>query len=188
MRRQRLWAQIGRLNNGRFGLVIAIKKRRRQSDPLPGKAQSVKFRRLSKRSALRPDGGFPLNRRSRSSWRAPGVVLVNTTYRKPLEAMIMAPLALALRYPFIEPMMFITKLLTPLAWIGAWQSYFSGSAHLANRIAFGKSVTRNQLNHTSLLSTRNSPGHQAQGNLSMFRWDATRALTPKAESRGQGHG
>ena len=105
-----------------------------------------------------------------------GVVLVNTTYKNPLHAMIMEKLFVALRFPLIEPMMFMTKLLTPLAWLSAWQSYFSGSAHLANRIAFGKSVTRSQLAHTTLLSTRNSPGHQAQGNLSMFRWDATGAL------------
>jgi pimeloyl-ACP methyl ester carboxylesterase len=105
-----------------------------------------------------------------------GVVLVNTTYKNPLHAMILEPLAVALRFPLIEPMMLITKLLTPLAWLSAWQSYLSGSAHLANRIAFGKTVTRSQLNHTTLLSTRNSPGHQAKGNLSMFRWDATGAL------------
>jgi pimeloyl-ACP methyl ester carboxylesterase len=105
-----------------------------------------------------------------------GVVLVNTTYKNPLHAMILEPLAVALRFPVIEPMMFMTKLLTPFAWLSAWQSYFSGSAHLANRIAFGKTVTRSQLSHTTLLSTRNSPGHQAQGNLSMFRWDASGAL------------
>lgn len=90
--------------------------------------------------------------------------------------MILEPLAVALRFPFIEPMMFMTKLLSPLAWLSASQSYFGGSAHLANRIAFGKSVTRSQLTHTTLLSTRNAPWHQAQGNLSMFRWNATGAL------------
>ncbi|MGN6210444.1 alpha/beta fold hydrolase [Asticcacaulis sp.] len=105
-----------------------------------------------------------------------GVVLLNTTYRNPLHAMILEPLAVALRFALIEPMMRLTRWLTPLAWLSAWQSYLSGSAHLANRIAFGKSVTRSQLGHTTLLSTRNSPGHQAQGNLSMFRWDASRAL------------
>ena len=105
-----------------------------------------------------------------------GVVLVNTTYNNPLHAMILEPLAVALRFPLIEPMMLMTKLLSPLAWLSAWQSYFSGSAHLANRIAFGKSVTLSQMAHTTLLSTRNAPGHQAQGNLSMFRWDATGAL------------
>lgn len=109
-----------------------------------------------------------------------GVVLVNTTYKNPLHAMIMEPLAVALRFPLIEPMMFMTQFLVPFAWLSAWQSYFSGSAHLANRIAFGASVTRSQLKHTSLLSTRNSPGHQAQGNLSMFRWDATGALAGRS--------
>ena len=108
-----------------------------------------------------------------------GVVLVNTTYRNPLHAMILEPLAVALRFPIIEPMMVVTKWLTPLAWLSAWQSYFSGSAHLANRIAFGASVTGRQLEHTTLLSTRNSPGHSAQGNLAMFRWDATGALSAR---------
>lgn len=109
-----------------------------------------------------------------------GVVLVNTTDKNPLHAMILEPLAVALRFPFIEPMMVVTKLLPPLAWLSAWQSYLSGSAHLANRIAFGATVTRSQLQHTTLLSTRNSPGHSAQGNLSMFRWDATGALAARS--------
>ena len=66
--------------------------------------------------------------------------------------------------------------LQPLVWLSAWQSYLSGSAHLANRISFGKHVSRSQLNAVTLLGTRNSPGAQARGNLAMFRWDATGAL------------
>jgi pimeloyl-ACP methyl ester carboxylesterase len=66
--------------------------------------------------------------------------------------------------------------LQPLAWLGAWQSYLSGSAHIANRIGFGKYVTHSQLEHTTLLSTRNPPGVIAKGNLAMFRWDATDAM------------
>ena len=105
-----------------------------------------------------------------------GVVLINTTHTNPLKTMILAPLAQALRWPVIEPLMRLTIWLQPLAWLSSWQSYFSGSTHLAMRFGFGRFVTRSQLEHTALLSTRNPPGVQAKGNLAMFRWDATGAL------------
>jgi pimeloyl-ACP methyl ester carboxylesterase len=37
-------------------------------------------------------------------------------------------------------------------------------------------VTRSQLEHTTLLSTRNPSGNIHRGNLAMFRWDATGAM------------
>lgn len=105
-----------------------------------------------------------------------GVVLVNTTYTNPLRTMAAAPAAVALRWPLIEPLMRLAIWLQPLAWLSAWQGYLSGSAHLANRIGFARQVTRSQLEHTTLLATRNSPATQARGNLAMFRWDADGAL------------
>lgn len=108
--------------------------------------------------------------------RVAGVVLVNTTYSNPLKTMILAPLVTFLRWPVIEPMMRLTIWLQPLAWLSAWQSYLSGSAHIANRLGFGRYVTRSQLEHTTLLATRNPPSVQAKGNLAMFRWDVSAAL------------
>ena len=105
-----------------------------------------------------------------------GTVLVNTTYTNPLKTMILSNLAQAIRWPLLEPLMRLGILLQPLVWLSAWQSYLSGSAHLANRLGFGKYVTRSQLEHTTLLSTRNSPGNIHRGNLAMFRWDATHAM------------
>lgn len=105
-----------------------------------------------------------------------GVVLLNTTYTNPLKTMIFSKLLLALRKPVLEPIMHLTSWLWPLAWAGAWQSYWSGSAHIANRLEFAKHVTRAQLEHTTLLGTRNPQGAIARGNLAMFRWDATGAL------------
>ncbi|RZJ01698.1 MAG: alpha/beta hydrolase [Brevundimonas sp.] len=105
-----------------------------------------------------------------------GSVLLNTTYTNPLETMILSGLVKALRWPVLEPLMRLAMWLQPLAWLGAWQSYFSGSAHMANRLGFGRFVTRSQLEHTTLLATRNPPGVLARGNLAMFRWDATAAL------------
>jgi pimeloyl-ACP methyl ester carboxylesterase len=105
-----------------------------------------------------------------------GIVLINTTYTNPLETMIWSPLWKALRWPLIEPLMWLALPLQPLLWLSAWQSYLSGSAHLANRLGFGKHVGRSQLDVTTLLATRNPPGTQARGNLAMFRWDATGAM------------
>ena len=104
-----------------------------------------------------------------------GVVLVNTTYTNPLKTMVLPRFMQALRFPVLEPLMKLTKWLLPLSQLSAWQSYLSGTAHMANRLGFGKYVTRSQLDHTTLLSTRNSQAAIADGNLAMFRWDATGA-------------
>jgi pimeloyl-ACP methyl ester carboxylesterase len=108
--------------------------------------------------------------------RVAGVVLINTTYTNPLRTMIFSGLLKALQKPVLEPVFHIMAWLQPLVWLGAWQSYLSGSAHMANRLGFGRYVTRSQLEHTTLLATRNPPGVQARGNLAMFHWDATGAL------------
>ncbi|RYG19517.1 MAG: alpha/beta hydrolase [Caulobacteraceae bacterium] len=101
-----------------------------------------------------------------------GVVLISTTHTNPLRTMILSNLMLALRRPVLEPVMRLAGWLQPLAWAGAWQGYLSGSAHLANRFGFGPHVTHSQLEHTTLLATRNPPGVLGRGNLAMFRWDA----------------
>lgn len=108
--------------------------------------------------------------------RVAGVVLVNTTYTNPLKTIILPRLLQALRMPVLEPVMRLTILLQPLAWLSTWQSYLSGMSHVANRFGFGKYVTRSQLEHVTLLSTKNPPGNIQRGNLAMFRWDATDAL------------
>jgi pimeloyl-ACP methyl ester carboxylesterase len=105
--------------------------------------------------------------------RVVGVVLLNTTYTNPLRTMVFSPLMMALRRPLLEPMFKLTVLLAPLAWLSAWQSYLNGTAHLANRLQFGRGVTRSQLEHTTLLGTRNSQAVLAKGNLAMFDWDAS---------------
>lgn len=104
------------------------------------------------------------------------VVLLNTTYTNPLETSVLSGLAKALRWPVLEPALWLTKWLGPLSQLSAWQSYLSGSSHLANRFGFGRDVTRSQLEATTLLATRNPQDVLAQGNLAMFRWDASEAL------------
>nr|AGU10526.1 Alpha/beta hydrolase family [uncultured organism] len=101
-----------------------------------------------------------------------GVVLLNTSYTNPLKTIILPRLMQALRWPVLEPMMRLTILLLPLSWLSSWQSYLSGSTHIAARFGFGRYVTRSQLSHVALLMTRNSPAVQSRGDLAMFRWDS----------------
>lgn len=111
------------------------------------------------------------------SRRVAGVILLNTTLANPLRTMILGRLALALQKPVLEPMSRLTALIEPIAWLSNWQSYFSGFAHLANRIQFNGAVTRQQLEHTSLLSTRNSPRAIELRNIGMFRWSGLKATS-----------
>lgn len=104
-----------------------------------------------------------------------GVVLLNTTYKDPSHTMVLGGLVRALR-PLVKAGLKLASWLQPLVWILAWQSYLSGSAHLANRLGFGAHVTRRQLEHVTLLATRNPPGVQAQGIRAMLDWDADGAL------------
>jgi pimeloyl-ACP methyl ester carboxylesterase len=103
------------------------------------------------------------------------VVLLNTTYTDPSRTMVLGGLVRALR-PLVKTGLRLTAWLQPLAWASAWQSYLSGFAHLANRLGFGSQVTWSQLEHTTLLATRNPPGVQALGVRAMLDWDADRAL------------
>lgn len=107
--------------------------------------------------------------------RIAGAILVNTTHTNPLKTMIVSGLMQALR-PLIILQLRLTAWLEPLAFIGAWQSYLNGTAHIANRLGFGPHVTHSQLNYVTLLATRNSQRAQALGNLSMIHWDATGVL------------
>lgn len=109
--------------------------------------------------------------------RVAGVVLVDTTHEDPLRTMWLSPLWRALRWPVIEPMMWLTILLSPLVWLSSWQGYLSGSNQLVMRLTgFGRFATRGQVDFTARLACKGSPGVQAKGNLAMFRWKATEVL------------
>jgi len=110
--------------------------------------------------------------------RVAGVVLLNTTYTEPLRTMALAPLWQALRIPVIVPLLYLQIALSPLVWLLQWQSWLSGSQHLAMRFGFGRHVTRSQLNHVALLATRNSPATVARGDLAMLRWDGADGARP----------
>lgn len=105
-----------------------------------------------------------------------GIVLLNTTYTNPIETAVGSGIFKLLRWPVLEPVLYLARLLQPIVWLDSWRNYLNGSAHIANRIQFGRTVTRSQLNAVTLLGTRNAQGNLARGNQGMFRWDATGAL------------
>lgn len=105
-----------------------------------------------------------------------GVVLENTTHTDPLRTTILGE-GLHAFEPVVKPLMRLDVWLQPLAWLMNWQSYLSGSTHLAMRFAgFGTTPTKAQLEQVSRAVTRNSPAVQAKGNIAMMEWDATEAL------------
>ena len=109
--------------------------------------------------------------------RVAGLVLVDTTFKNPIDTMILAPVWRALRWPVIEPLMFLMILLFPLFWLSAWQSYLSGNAQVAMRLTgFGRFASRGEVDFSARLSCKGSPSIQAKGNLAMFRWDVTKVL------------
>lgn len=109
--------------------------------------------------------------------RVAGVVLVDTTHENPIQTMWLSGLWRALRWPLIEPLMWLTVALSPLAWLSSWQGYLSGSNQAAVRLTgFGRYATRGQVDFTARLTCKGSPGVQAKGNMAMFRWRATEVL------------
>ena len=108
--------------------------------------------------------------------RVAAIVLANTTHANPLETMALSGLFRPLQ-PVIKAALWLDTVLSPLIWVMNWQAWLSGAAHVAARIVgFGGAPTREQLDRTTRLVTKNSPSVQASGNLAMLHWSATGRL------------
>ncbi|HYC67560.1 alpha/beta hydrolase [Brevundimonas sp.] len=108
--------------------------------------------------------------------RVAAIVLENTTHTNPLETMILSRVFRPLQ-PVIELACKLDMVLSPALWVMNWQAYLSGSTHVAARLAgFGTRPTREQLDRTARLPTKNSPAVQARGNLAMLHWSVTGRL------------
>lgn len=108
--------------------------------------------------------------------RIAAIVLENTTHTNPLETMFLSGLFRPLQ-PVIEAGCKIETVISPFTWVMNWQAWLSGASHVAARLAgFGTRPTREQLDRTVRLVTKNSPAVQARGNLAMLRWSATDRL------------
>lgn len=108
--------------------------------------------------------------------RVAAIVLENTTHTNPLETMIFSRVCRPLQ-PVVELALKLDMVLSPALWVMNWQAWLSGSTHIAARVAgFGARPTREQLERTARLVTKNSPAVQARGNLAMLRWSVTDRL------------
>lgn len=109
--------------------------------------------------------------------RIAGVVLVHTTHTNPLTTMWLSRLWLALQKPVIEPAQRVSIVLSPLLWLSTWQSYLSGSLHLATwLVSFGRNASREAVELAARLTAQGSPRVQAKGNLAMLHWHMTDEL------------
>lgn len=109
--------------------------------------------------------------------RVAGVALIDTTYRNPIDTLVLSGLWRVLRFPLIEPMCWLMIMLSPVFHLMHWKSWLDGTAHIAMRLAgFGKPAPRDAVDHAARLSAYNAPGVQAKGDLAMFRWSVEQAL------------
>ncbi|MBD1808191.1 alpha/beta hydrolase [Microcoleus sp. FACHB-SPT15] len=110
--------------------------------------------------------------------RVAGLILVDTTYTNPVKTSILSGLLRTLQKPLLEPLLYLTILLSPIFWLMTWLSYLNGSLHISVEISgFKGTETRGQLDFSSLLSAFASPGVLARGTLAMFNYEETRTLS-----------
>ncbi|PSB19772.1 alpha/beta hydrolase [Phormidesmis priestleyi ULC007] len=109
--------------------------------------------------------------------RVAGLILVDGTYTNPLKTAILSKLLPTLQKPLLEPLLHLAIVLSPLLWFASWLSYLNGSTLLTTEISgFTGRETRGQLNFSSLVGIKASPGVLVQGVLAMFKFDETATL------------
>lgn len=101
-----------------------------------------------------------------------GLVFVDTSPVWPLRTVVAGGLLRALRWPVLEPLLLLTRLLWPLVWVMNAHSYLNGSTHLVNRFSsFGPGVTRGQLDFAARYTAKQKPSVVAKGLQAVMRWD-----------------
>lgn len=109
--------------------------------------------------------------------RVAGLILVDGTYTNPLKTTTFNKLLLALQQPLLKPLLYLTIALSPLVWLTSWLSYLNGATLLTTEISgFTGRETRGQLNFSSLIGIKASPGVLARGVLAMFQFEETETL------------
>ena len=109
--------------------------------------------------------------------RVAGLILVDTTYTNPVKTCIFSGLVRKLQKPLIEPLLYLTIVLSPVMWLMTWLSYLNGSLYISVELSgFTGTETRGQLNFAGFLSALGSPSVLARGTLAMLNYDETRTL------------
>lgn len=110
--------------------------------------------------------------------RVAGLILVDTTYTNPVKTSIFSRFFRTVQKPLLEPLLYLTILLSPLVWLMNWLSYLNGSLYISVELSgFTGTETRGQLDFSALLSALAWPGVLARGTLAMFNYDETPTLS-----------
>lgn len=110
--------------------------------------------------------------------RVAGLILVDTTYTSPVKTSIFSRLLRTIQKPLLEPILYLTILLSPIVWLMNWLSYLNGSLYISVEVSgFTGKETRGQLNFSALLSAKGWPAVLARGTLAMFNYDETETLS-----------
>lgn len=106
-----------------------------------------------------------------------GLIVVDATYTNPVKTAILSRLLVILQKPLLEPLLHLAIVLSPLLWVTSWLSYLNGLTLLTTEISgFTGRETRGQLNFSTLIGLKASPGVLARGVLAMLRFDETKTL------------
>lgn len=106
-----------------------------------------------------------------------GLILVDGTYTNPVKTTTLNKLLMVLQKPLLQPLLYLAIVLSPLLWLISWLSYLNGSTLLTTEISgFTGRETRGQLNFSTLIGIKASPGILARGVLAMFKFDETATL------------
>lgn len=109
--------------------------------------------------------------------RVAGLIVVDATYTNPVKTSILSRLLRKLQKPVLEPLLYLTILVSPIFWLMTWLSYLNGSLYISVEISgYTGTETRGQLDFSALLSAFGSPGVLARGTLGMFNFDETQTL------------
>ncbi len=110
--------------------------------------------------------------------RVAGLILVDTTYTNPVKTSIFSRFLRAVQKPLLEPLLYLTIMLSPFVWLMNWLSYLNGLLHINVELSgFTGTETRGQLDFSALLSALAWPAVLARGTLAMFDYDETRTLS-----------
>lgn len=110
--------------------------------------------------------------------RVAGLILVDTTYTNPVKTSIFSRLLRAVQKPLLEPVLYLTIMLSPIVWLMNWLSYLNGSLYISVEVSgFTGTETRGQLDFSALLSAKGWPAVLARGTLAMFNFNETQTLS-----------
>lgn len=110
--------------------------------------------------------------------RVAGLILVDTTYTNPVKTSIFSRFLRAVQKPLLEPLLYLTIILSPIVWLMNWLSYLNGSLYISVELSgFTGTETRGQLDFSALLSAKGWPAVLARGTLAMLNFNETRTLS-----------